>query len=404
LGSADRKAHAAKSTCVGWPAYLTTETVVPLLSPPQPEEAAPRPRVMATRRPTRSRRSALATIGALWKPARGVVSGLGRAVAEAFRWVRKWSSYVVQAIASGASAARRIGAVLRSSITQRAAARARKAAELAEKARVAEAERKERARAAHAARLEQARIAAAARAERERLGAERTERERAERERAQRERAERERAERERAQQERLATERAEQARRAAQETERARRSEPIAAAPITNNDTPLRQAPQPARPAAVEPARATTPRRQKAHSFADDGEDTTASDQPYRYLALARREGFQVSTNLERAGADGTETVWLLNEPESGIQITLVTSDVAVVEANLHYNIRIKDDAVLRATRPEHRDLDSRTIYVSESCAESLRARCRRLRATGALQRNWKVTPSIYPPNSAAQ
>jgi hypothetical protein len=409
LGHADRKAHAAKSTCLAWPAYLTTETVVPLLSPSQPEEAAPRPRVMATPRPTRSRRSALATIGALWKPARRVVSGLGRAVAAAFRWVRKSSSYVVQTIASGGAAAGRIGTALRSSVTQRTAERARKAAELAERARVTEAERKERARAAHAARLEQARIAAAARAERERLAAERTARERAERERTARERAERERAERERlaterAQQERLAAERAEQARRAAQETERARRSEPIAAAPITNNDIPLRKAPQPARPAAVEPARPTTPRKQKAHSFADDGEDTTASDLPYRYLALARREGFQVSTNLERAGADGTETVWLLNEPESGIQITLVTSDVAVVEANLHYNIRIKDDVVFRATRPEHRDLDSRTIYVRESCVESLRARCRRLRATGALQRDWKVTPSIFPPDSAAQ
>jgi len=80
------------------------------------------------------------------------------------------------------------------------------------------------------------------------------------------------------------------------------------------------------------------------------------------------------------------------------------VTSDVAVVDATLHYNVRVKDDAVLRATRPEHRHLDSRTIYVRESCVESLRARCRHLRATGALERNWKVTPHIYPPRSAAQ
>jgi hypothetical protein len=32
----------------------------------------------------------------------------------------------------------------------------------------------------------------------------------------------------------------------------------------------------------------------------------------------------------------------------------------------------------------------------------ESLRARCRQLRATGALQRDWKVTPHIYPPRPA--
>ena len=106
----------------------------------------------------------------------------------------------------------------------------------------------------------------------------------------------------------------------------------------------------------------------------------------------------------MERPGAKGVETVWLLNESEHGIQVTLVTSDVAVLEANLHYNMRTKDAALFNATKPEHRDLDSRTIYVRESCAVGLRAKCRRLRALGELQRDWKVTPRIYPPGAAVQ
>jgi hypothetical protein len=151
-----------------------------------------------------------------------------------------------------------------------------------------------------------------------------------------------------------------------------------------------------------AEPARPTNRRHTPPRT--DDGEDTTASDHPYRYLALARREGFQVSANLERTGAQGAETVWLLNESEYGLQITLVTSDVAVIDATLHYNCRIKDEAVLRATSPEHRDLDSHTIYVRESCVEGLRAKCRHLRGGGALRRDWMVTPHIYPPDTAAR
>ena len=250
---------------------------------------------------------------------------------------------------------------------------------------------------AHAERVERARLAHAERLERERVERERVER-------AERERAERQRLERERVERERLAAERAEQARLAAQEIERARRSEPITSAPTTTNDNPIQEAHQPVSAAAVKPASPTTHPKHVTPPVANDGEDTTAVDQPYRYLALARREGFEVSTKMERAGAKGAETVWLLNEPEFGIQVTLVTSDTAVLEANLHYNMSVRDDAVLRATRPEHRDLDSRTIYVRESCVEALRARCRRLRATGALQRDWKVTPRIFPPGMAAQ
>ena len=388
--NADRKDHAAKRTCIAWPAYLTTETVVPLPASGPEESPAGARKTASTTKSASSRRSALSTIA--------------------------------QAIDSSGAAARRIGSALRSSITGRAEAKARKAAELAEKARVAEAERKEQARIAHAERLERAREAAAVeqaerdrlaaeQAERQRLAAEQAERERlaAERERIERERAKWERTERERAERERLSAERAEQARLATEQIETTRRSEPVAAAPTTTNEAPAKPAPPigqpapPARAAAVEPVRPITQRRHTPPRVADDGEDTTPSDHPYRYLALARREGFQVSANLERTGAEGAETVWLLNEPEFGLQITLMTSDVAVVEANLHYNIRIKDDAVLRATSPGHRDLDSRTIYVHEPCLEGLRAKCRRLRATGALERDWKVAPRIYPPGTAA-
>ncbi len=380
VSNADRKDQAAKMTSIAWPMYLTTETVVPLPASELEEPSARAREIAPTPKPAPSGQSALSTIA--------------------------------KAIDSSGAAARRIASALRTSLVGRAEAKARKAAEMAEKARVAEAERKEQARIAHAERLERARVAAAEQAERERLVAEQAERERiaAERERTEREHANRERAQRESAVRERLATERAEQARLATQPIETARRSEPVTAAPAAINEvpgTPAAQIAQPAPPVwatAVEPARPTTNRRHTPPRVADGGEDTSASDHPYRYLALARREGFQVSANLERTGAEGAETVWLLNEEEFGLQITLVTSDVAVVDANLHYNIRIRDDAVLRATSPEHRDLDSRTIYVRESCVESLRARCRRLRTTGALQRDWKVTPHIYPPDTAAQ
>ena len=382
VGQANRKDQAAKTTCIAWPAYLTAETVVPRASS-EPEEAL---EITAKRESAAPRRSGLSTIA--------------------------------QAIGSSGAAARRIGSALRSSITGRAEAKARKTADLAKKARVAEAERKEHARTAHAERLERARVAAAEQAERDRLAAEQAERERlaaeqerTERERAKWQRAENERAERERAERERLAAERSEQARLHAQRIETAQRSEPSAAAPTTTNQIPVKSAPPMVAPptppvptAVAEPARPTTNRRQTPPRVVDDDEDTTASDHPYRYLALARREGFQVSANLEVTLAGGAETVWLLNEEEFGLQITLVTSDVAVLDANLHYNIRVKDEAVLQATSPEHRDLGSHTIYVRESCVEGLRAKCRRLRRSGALRREWKVTPRIYPPDRAAR
>lgn len=125
------------------------------------------------------------------------------------------------------------------------------------------------------------------------------------------------------------------------------------------------------------------------------DSEDTKASDGPYRYLALARREGFEVSEKIERGTPEHPETVWLLHEAEFGLRLFVVASDEEVREASLHYNLRAADDSVLQETAPEHRDLESRTIYGREACLNGLRARCRRLRATGALERDWKVSPT---------
>jgi hypothetical protein len=103
------------------------------------------------------------------------------------------------------------------------------------------------------------------------------------------------------------------------------------------------------------------------------------------------------VSEKIERGTPEHPETVWLLHERESGLRLIIVTTDEQVREASLHYNLRTDDDSVLRITAVEHRDLESRTIYGREACLHDLRARCRRLRGTGALVRDWKVTPSFH-------
>jgi hypothetical protein len=128
------------------------------------------------------------------------------------------------------------------------------------------------------------------------------------------------------------------------------------------------------------------------------DVDDTTASDTPDRYLALAQREGFEVSVKSERGTAEHPLTMWLLHDAESGLRLIVETTDEAVRAASLHYNLRTENDAVLQATAPEHRDLESRTIYSREACLDALRARCRHLRATGGLQRDWKVWPTSQP------
>jgi hypothetical protein len=134
------------------------------------------------------------------------------------------------------------------------------------------------------------------------------------------------------------------------------------------------------------------------SHGMVGDDEDTTLGDDPGRYIELARSEGFFIAGRFDTTGDTGrSETVWVLNEPYSGMLLAVVATEDELVDATLHYNLQT-DDAGLAATPfPEHRDPESKTIYGRESCGDSLRARCRRLRATNALLREWKVTPPIW-------
>ena len=134
------------------------------------------------------------------------------------------------------------------------------------------------------------------------------------------------------------------------------------------------------------------------------DIEDTTASDHPDRYVELARREGFEVWSQLEFGTSERPDVAWVLHHPGLGIRLTLATSDQHVYEATLHYNVCVDDDALLQATPAGHRDLASRTIYVREACVDHLRARCRRLRGAGTLVREWKVAPGLHSSEAATQ
>jgi len=149
-----------------------------------------------------------------------------------------------------------------------------------------------------------------------------------------------------------------------------------------------LARAPAPVEGSKPRPSRAAT-----AHKA--DIEDTTASDGPYRYLALARREGFEVTEKIERGSPEHPETIWLLHEAEFGLRLIVVTTDEKVREASLHYNLRTDNGAQNGATALDNGDGEPRTVYGREECLQGLRSRCRRLRATGALERDWKVAPT---------
>jgi hypothetical protein len=127
------------------------------------------------------------------------------------------------------------------------------------------------------------------------------------------------------------------------------------------------------------------------------DDDDTTMGDAPGRYIDLARSEGFFIAGRFDtRSESSSAETLWILNEPYSGLLLAVVTTDTEIVDATLHYNLQTDDAGLLRVPFPEHRDPESKTIYVRETCVDSLRARCHRLRATNALLKEWKVTPRI--------
>ena len=127
------------------------------------------------------------------------------------------------------------------------------------------------------------------------------------------------------------------------------------------------------------------------------DDDDTTSGDAPAHYLDVARAEGFFIAGQFN-AVSDLTplETLWILNEPYSGLLLTAVTTASEVIDATLHYNLQTDDAGVQRTPFADHRDAESKIVYVRETAVESLRARCNRLRATGALIREWRVTPPM--------
>ena len=127
------------------------------------------------------------------------------------------------------------------------------------------------------------------------------------------------------------------------------------------------------------------------------DDEDTSVGDDVGRYIEIARAEGFFIASKFEVSDAPGSaETLWVLNEPYSGMLLAVAAHESQVVDATLHYNLRTDDAGLTKTPFPEHRDVESKTIYVRETCLDSLRGRCRRLRATNSLLREWKVTPAI--------
>jgi hypothetical protein len=126
------------------------------------------------------------------------------------------------------------------------------------------------------------------------------------------------------------------------------------------------------------------------------DVDDTTAADTPDRYLMLAKRDGFEVAQKIDRSM---TETVWLLLDADTGMRVIVVTTDTQVRDASLHYNLRVDDSG---APALEDGERPTRTVYRSETCLQHLRARCRRLRATGALERDWKALPDERTPMPA--
>lgn len=128
------------------------------------------------------------------------------------------------------------------------------------------------------------------------------------------------------------------------------------------------------------------------------DSEDTTATDGPKRFVEIARSEGFFVAATFQSVTeADGAETLWVLTDPYAGLLATVVGTDTEVLDALLHCNLHTDETGLRRVPFQEHRDPASQTIYFRETCAEQFRAKCRRLRATNALVREWKVSPTIF-------
>jgi hypothetical protein len=160
------------------------------------------------------------------------------------------------------------------------------------------------------------------------------------------------------------------------------------------NPSTPEPPAPDTKRdaPSAVVPPTAAQP---QATESVDT--DTSPGDPLRHYVEVALSEGFFVVAQFEAQNTSANETLCLLSEPFSGLLLTIVTDDSQVVDAMLHCNMHTDDARVLAGAFPEHRDLESGTVYVRQSVVDGLRAQCRRLWEAQMLEREWKVTPTIY-------
>lgn len=123
---------------------------------------------------------------------------------------------------------------------------------------------------------------------------------------------------------------------------------------------------------------------------------DTTATDAARRYVEVARIEGFFIAGTFDTDSPAERETLWVLHEPRVGLLLTIVAAGSELREATLHYNVHPDDAPWLATIPPERRDPETGTVYITEPCIESLRARCMRLRASGKLEREWKLSPKI--------
>ena len=130
----------------------------------------------------------------------------------------------------------------------------------------------------------------------------------------------------------------------------------------------------------------------------AGESRGTRKTTEAERFLEEARSAGFVVAATFPSiAKPKAAQALWVLIDPAAGILLTVVTTDAQVLDATLHYNLHSDEPALLDTFFPEHRDLASRTVYVRETCLDSFSARCRRLRETPGLEREWKVSPVIY-------
>ena len=127
------------------------------------------------------------------------------------------------------------------------------------------------------------------------------------------------------------------------------------------------------------------------------DTEDAVVGDGATRFLEIAQAAGFVIAASFDAvAESKRRESLWILSESLSGLLLVVAAAADEVIDASLHYNVRTDEDGLLWTPFPEHRDRDSKTVYVREACVEPLRKRCRQLRATDTLVRDWKVSPGL--------